>query len=248
MLKILCSDASTVNPRFREVARRPKEDNLAWLSRNISDDPEYSYLVLVGGRSLTSFRLRVAQSHVRHDLTPSYWSHVALLGKVSTNLPTTTVHEISLEPAQGFGFPPSTNGAQEAKLSQYRDTARYPNIAVITLPVKRAALEKQLHKFRTQRAVLDALELLVMWLPYLWGVGQAGNPLLEGHGIPSAAMIEVVASAAGYELTPGLTSRASCPEAVWQSALWWHPFYEREKRQGLSGAYWADHSILESHD
>jgi len=35
-------------------------------------------VVLLGGADLLHFRLRVAQSHVRADLLPSYWSHAAL--------------------------------------------------------------------------------------------------------------------------------------------------------------------------
>ena len=29
------------------------------------------------------------------------------------------------------------------------------------------------------------------------------------------------------ELTPGLASRSSCPEAIWQAAKWWQEFYEK---------------------
>jgi hypothetical protein len=50
-------------------------------------------------------------------------------------------------------------------------------------------------------------------------------------------MLEIVFGAAGFDLTPGLESRASCPEAMWQAAKWWHEYYERENRAGLVGAY-----------
>jgi hypothetical protein len=75
------------------------------------------------------------------------------------------------------------------------------------------------------------------WLAFAWGAGRAGNPLYDGIGIPSAAMLEIVFGAVGFDLTPGLESRASCPEAMWQAAKWWHEYYERENRQGLIGAY-----------
>jgi hypothetical protein len=32
---------------------------------------------------------------------------------------------------------------------------------------------------------------------------------------------------AGVELTPGLSSASSCPEAIWAAAKWWHQFYEQ---------------------
>jgi len=244
MLKILRSDAAGKNPRFRKAPRKPKEDNLAWLARNLPSDSKLSSLVLIGGRSPCSFRLRVAQSHLRDDLTPSHWSHALLLGKGSDKLSDRSTYEISLEPAIGFGYPPAANAVQEGKLSAYRDKQQYPNIAVIEVPVAVAKLEKHLQKFQSQRAVLDALELLVAWLAYVWGVGRAANPLMDGMGIPSAAMIEVVVGAAEYELTPGLASRSSCPEAIWQSALWWYEYYEKAKHQRLSGSWCVDHKIL----
>jgi hypothetical protein len=42
---------------------------------------------------------------------------------------------------------------------------------------------------------------------------------------PSAAFVEAAHSLAGIELTPGLSSSASCPEAVWQAVKWWHEYY-----------------------
>jgi hypothetical protein len=64
------------------------------------------------------------------------------------------------------------------------------------------------------------------WLAYLWGVGQQGNPLLAGVGMPSAAFVEAAHAMTQIELTPGLSSNASCPEALWTSAVWWHGYYE----------------------
>ena len=39
--------------------------------RQVETGPAWSLLLLVGGNDPLSFRLRVAQSHVRHDLSPS---------------------------------------------------------------------------------------------------------------------------------------------------------------------------------
>jgi hypothetical protein len=243
MLKILRSDAAGSNPQFREVPRKPKEDNLEWLARILPPGAKQSHLILVGGKSPCAFRLRVAQSHLRHDLTPSHWSHAFLLGSGTGARGDRPTYEISLEPGAGFGFPPPENAVQIGRLDTYRDPALYPNIAAITVPVSPTDLDRHLAKFKTQRAVLDSLELLVAWLAYAWGIGRAGNPLLDGLGMPSAAMIEVVVGAAGYELTPGLTSRSSCPEAIWQSATWWHEYYQRAKRQRLSGAWCVTHKL-----
>lgn len=41
----------------------------------------------------------------------------------------------------------------------------------------------------------------------------------------------------GFELTPGLSSASSCPEAIRQSAKWWTPFFEDAVRDiGLDHA------------
>jgi hypothetical protein len=97
MLHILSSNAAAPSKGLNELARKEGEDNIAWLARNLLEDDGTS-IVMVGGRSPISFRLRVAQSHVRNDLLPSYWSHVMLLGKAAKNLTSTPISEISLEP------------------------------------------------------------------------------------------------------------------------------------------------------
>jgi hypothetical protein len=75
---------------------------------------------------------------------------------------------------------------------------------------------------------------MLPWLSFVWGTKGSSNPLLEGKGIPSAAFVETVFAMAGFELTPGLSSASSCPEAMWQSAKWWTDFYEKTAR-GASG-------------
>lgn len=82
------------------------------------------------------------------------------------------------------------------------------------------------------------------WLAYVWGVGRSGNPLMDGFGIPSAAMLEIVIGANGFDLTPGLESRSSCPEAISQAAKYWHEYYEDQKKDPLSGFYYTSHHLL----
>src|ERR1044071_5203490 len=176
MLHIISSTAKKENQGLNNVKRERGENNLAWLARNLPG--EATSIVLVGGKSQTSFRLRVAQSHIRNDLLPSYWSHAFLLGKVERDLGSTTVYEISLEPRQGFGFPATENGVQTEKLNRYRSQRDYPNIAVIKVPVALDAVLDALKRFQMQRAVLDAVELILRWLNYCWGVSRAANPLL----------------------------------------------------------------------
>ncbi|WP_224240442.1 hypothetical protein [Hyalangium gracile] len=247
MLQIRSSPASAPNPQFVCQTRSRNQTNLAWLQRaakargkKASGSP---LLVLLGGTDPVSFRLRVAQSQARHDLTPSYWSHVVLVEPPEGELTAATAWEISLDPGGGFGYPPSTNGVQRADLGRYDDAKRYPNIAVLHVPVEQAPVSEALRTFMRQRSAMDAVDLVTRWLPYVWGAGRATNPLLDGFGLPSAAMAEMVLGAAGFELTPGIASSASCPEAIWQAARWWHEYQGREDLTPLSGAYSTEHSL-----
>jgi hypothetical protein len=251
MLNIITSTAGSASESFAESAREDDEDNLAWLGRTLADLPEPeaegtpTHVVLIGGRDQLSFRLRVAQAHLRHDLTPSHWSHAALLGPLRTDMRRTGTYEVSLDPPSGFGVPATTNALQAGRLSAYSDPDRYPNIALLRLPVdaalwQRATTREQisvLERFEKQRSVLDVTELVLHWLAFLWGVGRAGNPLLEGYGVPTAAMIEVILGAVGYDVTPALESRASCPEAIWQAAKWWHPYFLAQSPAEIEGRW-----------
>jgi len=63
MINIISSKASSPNSLLKETPRKANEDNLDWLSRNIPSDGSQTVIVLVGGKSVPSFRLRVA-SHI----------------------------------------------------------------------------------------------------------------------------------------------------------------------------------------
>ena len=243
MINILSSSAVEPSGGFVEVERKSGQDNLAWIRENLKDSKDKTTLVMVGGKSPTSFRLRMAQSHVRSDLMPSYWSHVMLLDTPAEDFGATEIDEISLEPREGFGFPATENGVQRGKLRQYARRSEYPNVAVLNVPVKYSDVSAAMEKFKKQRAVLDGVDLIVNWLAYVWGVARSPNPLLDGQGIPSSAMLEIVIGACGFDLTPGLESRSSCPEAIWQAARWWHEYYKGQDRPGLTGAYNTGHEI-----
>lgn len=245
MISILRSNATTPNTLLREDARPRGEDNLKWLARNVLPSDEIGQIVLLGGADITSFRLRVAQSHLRHDMLPSHWSHALLLGTVAQPIGATPIYEISLTPAGGFGFPAPQNGVQQGKIEQYRSPRRYPNIALLRIAMPQAQIAEALDRFQHQRPILDALELVLRWLGFVWGAGRMNNPLYDGMGIPSAAMLEIVFGSIGIDLTPGLESRASCPEAIWQSVKWWYEYYEQESNKSFVGAYYVGQRLGE---
>jgi len=255
MLTLVSSTSSDRSAQFLKADRVGNENNITWLQRQLEDmgtQSQLTHLVLLGGRGLTAFRLRVAQSHLRHDMMPSNWSHAVLLGELAPAVEDTTIYELSLEPPGGFQEMPETNGLQTNTLGYYSRRRDFPNIALLRLPVPVAnwlstpAAEGRVPPivhYQRQRAILDAPGLVLPWLSYAWGVGDAGNPLLQGTGIPSAAMIETILNSVGYDPSPGVDSRAACPEAFYQSAAWWQMYYEDGQLEPIIGRYAAEHQI-----
>jgi hypothetical protein len=232
------SDARQTNRKMSATARRRGEGNIPWLKRHLRTWPQWNtFVLLVGGSDLTSFRLRAAQAHARRDLLPSFWSHVALLRRSQGEW---ILWEVSLQPAGGFGCAAQENGIQQGALEAYGDPAEFPNMACLRFACGEADIGASLERFRSDRSSVDVPALVVDWLAYCWGVGDRGNPLLRGAGIPSAVFVEAVFALAGVEVTPGLSSPASCPEAIWQAGRWWHEFYESEAvvaREAPLGCY-----------
>ena len=126
-------------------------------------------------------------------------------------------------------------------LRDFDDPQRYPNIALIALPVAQAEILARLAAFRRSRSTLDALEHIVRWLAFAWGAARTPNPLHDNYGLPSACMLETVCAAANFDLTPGLEARASCPEAIWVAARFWQDYFEQFHKRAIVGRYWTAH-------
>jgi hypothetical protein len=120
---------------------------------------------------------------------------------------------------------PATNGIATLSMSGYDDAARFPNIAILRFPGASSAVLDEVDTLRQQRSIADLPALVLAWLAFAWGTAGSGNPLLDGLGMPSAVLVETVFGLADVELTPGLASASSCPEAIWQSVKWWQDFY-----------------------
>lgn len=226
MIEIHRSSATKPNEHLARTARRRGESNVKWLARVKEALPDdRAYVLLLGGTGSAALRLRMAQALARDDMRPSHWSHVAYLDSASVSNRAKLL-QIPLDGTEPLGFPPTKNGLAEGSLKAYDSPKDFPNVALLGVPVSRRALKRTLTEFSRRRAAVDAVSLQVAWLAYLWGVGDAVNPLVRGDGVPAAAMIEYAAGAVDYELTPGLASRQSCPEAIWQAAKWWHDYHE----------------------
>jgi len=226
MLPVRRSPDTKSNWSFRkdETDHSLVETNFAWIERERTEHPPFCRpgdVVLLGGSSLADFRIRVAQSHMRHDLTPSYWS---LVGVVSGPNRFLTAPLWPLPEPQRV---PLTNGIQSLALSAFDDPQAWPNIAVVRFPGTQRSPVRGIGRLRSQRSIVDIPTLLLPWLGFVWGAGTAGNPLLGGYGVPSAVLVETAFGLAEVELTPGLAAANSCPEAIYQSAKWWSGFYQK---------------------
>jgi hypothetical protein len=233
MLSIRQSGAETPN-RYLESTmpapaaakappRRPLwlADNSAWRKR-VNDQTGLGQpgdVLLLGGGSLVDFRIRVAQSHARDDLTPSYWSLIGVLIEGDRLL------TVPLLPSGDASAVPVSNGIVALPLSAFDDVRQWPNIAVLRFPRPTQPVASVVDRIRSQRTIADLPALIVAWLGFVWGAGDSPNPLLGGRGLPSAVFVETAFGMVDVELTPGLGSASSCPEAVWQSGKWWHEFY-----------------------
>lgn len=206
-------DARSKRARAGRAAAR--ETNLAWLERAKATGG----LVLLGGSTLAHFRVRVAQSHIRRDLMPSFWSVAGIIvrpGRLAT---------VPFEDIPDAGTITMNNGIVDVPLKRFDDPEEWPNIAV--LQFANGVTADDVDSVRHDRGMIDIPSLMVRWLAFAWGADVAGNPLLEGQGVPSAAFVGSAYSMARIDLTPGLASASACPEAIWQSAKWWREFYEK---------------------
>jgi hypothetical protein len=212
------SGAHERNDQFRSVERAGS--NQEWLAA-LGDLVGPGAVILLGGTNVIDFRVRVAQGHLRHDLLPSFWSHAGLIASRETFL--TVPLDDRLAPSQV----PAANAIFECAFADYDDPLAYPNIAIINFARDADSLVTYARALHKQRSAVDLPQLVVAWLAFGWGTGDAGNPLLQHLGVPAAAFVETVFGIGGIEMTPGIASAGSCPEAIWQSAVWWHRYYEK---------------------
>ena len=217
--------SSARNRAIQESRPRKAESNADWLRRAHKalgeDSPK---LLMLGGTNLFDFRLRIAQSHARADMKPSFWSHVGLLlpssGKGGFEL-----WHVPLETSDAASLS-SRNAIEKANLDHAADKTRFPNLALIEFPGAEAAtLEEAVGLLTKSRLSLDLVTPVIHWIAFACGAGTRGNPLLEGVALPAASFVEAAFGHAGIDLSPGLSERTSCPEAIWQAALWWGDFY-----------------------
>jgi hypothetical protein len=210
------------NKKFNPEPAEGDEGNHAWLERVIGKNKfTKSGLLLIGGASVPDFHIRVAQSHLRYNLTPSHWSIVGIMSD------TDTFYSVPLQWKGELAEMPHANAIQKCSMADYDNPKWFPNIAFIQFTKDMKKVLENAADLHWRRSLIDLPELVVRWLEYVWAVGQSGNPLSNAKGLPSAVFAEAAYGMAGIELTPGLATASSCPEAIWQAAKWWSAFYEK---------------------
>jgi hypothetical protein len=223
------SPYSVSNTELHEKTALEGEGNSALLARLAREDGISSQdgIILLGGTSLADFRVRVAQSLLRQDMQPSFWSICGILlpGEkfVSTPFELSNPSEV-----------PAANAVQECLIENYDDPNCYPNIAVIRFAKSHDNVHRDIERLKSDRSIINLPALMLSWLGFIWGAPNSANPLMSGSGLPSAAFVETVFAMSGFELTPGLSSGSSCPEAIWQSAKWWAGYYQEPEQEGQS--------------
>ncbi len=244
MLSIRESNLRDRNPDIRQEERQPGEGNRAFLQRHWASetfaDAEIG-LVLVGGRTSQDLCLRFAQSLARYDRSPSSWSEVFLIVRNADGFQSFGVHLPAIQtPTEHRGerllrnVPTWNNGIQTEIEALVDSPIDYPNIALLRLSAEtRMQLRPSenglavdanaaVDQCRRRGDVISTAECAWRWLGYAWGIRGQGNPLHEGVGFPAAMFVDSVLNALGLDLTPGLASHSSCPEAIWQTFNWWH--------------------------
>jgi hypothetical protein len=158
------------------------ETNDAWLQRVLAGplkDRRGPFVLLVGGAALSHFRVRVAQSHARVDLLPSYWSHCALVQRDAGPGQRHVVRHVPFDLRGDIDDMPARNGVERADITAFADPTRYPNLALLAFGVVEPEVEETAVKsLRGGRLTEDLVSPLVPWLAYIWGAGP--NPLLAG--------------------------------------------------------------------
>ncbi|MBI2397011.1 MAG: hypothetical protein HYV17_04385 [Xanthomonadales bacterium] len=259
MFPIRLSSAVESNPAFTTLARKARESNTTWLerARQACNATDGCGILLLGGVKTPHFLLRSAQSVARHDRSGSHWSHCALIEDLSVAIDSHTVlSEVPLWTHPGAGWPPERNALVDGSIGEYSRARQFPNVALIRVPCARDTVHTLVGQISRRPLEVDAVSMLHDWLGYLWGVRETGNPLQRGVGLPSAVLVETVVGAAWRDLTPGLPTLASCPEAIWQAAKHWHQYHQstspatgasptqQRQSQVLSGRFCIDHRLV----
>ena len=195
----------------------------------LSDPSTTVYIGLVGGNDPASMAVRRAQSFLRFDRRPSYFSHIFLFDGASGDILESRV--VDADPKT-----PEDGGIVTDKVSRYRNFKTFPNVALIAFhfqnvggelsPQQRVARVLELAKnAKAIRERYDLWQMIARWQPYIFEPERNPNPLVGGAPHPGAAFVRWALSAAGVEGAPGALDEFDAPEHFWAAANYWYKQY-----------------------
>lgn len=215
-----------------ELTRGRNETNKAWLARALqsfalTDMSAWSFIMLTGGKDVMSFRLRVAQSHLRRDMLPSFWSDCLLLRLNPADLAGSDLFGLPLLQPASARYAPYRNGLVSTPVKALPSARVWPNLALLAVPVPQQQVLQSLQAFEKSRISYDAVENILPWLAFVWGAGKAANPLMQQCGFPAAMMLNQLYAEHGYDLAPGVSASLSSPETFWSGVKNWQDYYAK---------------------
>jgi hypothetical protein len=246
------SQTSTKNPDIKDWTNKYQKrtnlqffnDAFASLRKQDLGNRGLMTVGLIGSRDLPGHSLRMAQSILRWDLRPSYWSHVFVVAESvtsRTSLSKLKILEIPLFPRNGKFPKPEKNGVNEGTFGQYEDKAVDANVGLVAITMSDSEVQKLFKRAKSwnaDRVRYNFWDMLGAWQSYLWSQGAKTNPLREGIPIPASSYIEFIFDRLGMGVTPGASSRNSAPEHLWNAACWWHKAFKEDNRK-IAGMFVA---------
>jgi len=238
MIKQTLSAQSFTQSDIYKMERIKREANLDWLKRAfdsfaLENIEGWSFIVLAGGKDVASFRIRVAQSHLRGDMLPSFWSECALFKIEQADFASAGFFNIPLFQPATATYAPTRNGLIELPFNKLPTQKDFPNLALLAIPVPQEKILLSLAEYQKARVSYDAVENILPWLAFVWGAGNATNPLMQQIGFPSAMMLNQIFGANGFDLAPGVNANLSAPETFWSGVKHWQDYYSKTQENGL---------------
>jgi hypothetical protein len=129
-------------------------------------------------------------------------------------------------------FPePADNAVADGWLGQYDSPTRDPNVALLSVRLDEGEAdqlaERAISDPNLDRARYDLWGSLAAWSGYLWAPEDEPNPLRNDMPMFSSAFVEYCYESIRLDLAPGASERNSAPEHLWNSAIWWHDWFEQ---------------------
>jgi hypothetical protein len=176
-------------------------------------------------------------------MLPSYWSECALFKIQDGDFSSAAFFNLPLFQPATATYAPTRNGLIELPFNKLPTQKDYPNLALLAIPVPQEQILQSLAEYQKSRVSYDAVENILPWLAFVWGAGNATNPLMQQIGFPSAMMLNQIFSANGFDLAPGVNANLSAPETFWSGVKHWQDYYSKTQENGLQPKmrYVVDH-------